>query len=99
MERQVAPSRVRGLKHFRIKCQVTASSRTLTGAWIEAPPLSSLLSIATVAPSRVRGLKLVDSRLADPLPQVAPSRVRGLKLGWIVTNMSEIGSHPHGCVD
>ena len=76
----VAPSRVRGLKrdlrHLRPSRQ---GRRTLTGAWIEARTLFGTRITKSVAPSRVRGLKLGDLRQSGPEQGVAPSRVRGLK--------------------
>ena len=74
-------------------------SRTLTGAWIETLMYSVTSTGCDVAPSRVRGLKLVVALTAVAVKVVAPSRVRGLKLagGW--SSPLQPWSHPHGCVD
>ena len=54
-------------------------SRTFTGAWIETRVVSDGYSSGGVAPSRVRGLKLLSIASIYLVVGVAPSRVRGLK--------------------
>ena len=56
--RYVAPSRVRGLKHYTHYARFVHIGRTLTGAWIETSKGPILIPTSLVAPSRVRGLKL-----------------------------------------
>ena len=55
----VAPSRVRGLKQFNHGIQTACQRRTLTGAWIETFKEGLEILFTHVAPSRVRGLKLI----------------------------------------
>ena len=54
--------------------------RPFTGAWIETRRCLTCPLMATVAPSRGRGLKLDGKSDAPRGEQVAPSRGRGLKL-------------------
>ncbi len=53
--------------------------RALTGAWIETSSASHTPGFRKVAPSRARGLKLVQRLRHLDVGLVAPSRARGLK--------------------
>ena len=101
---------MRGLKqkrHIVPGCAIWG--RTLTGAWIETPGREKTSPTSTVAPSRVRGLKLLVFTIAMCPKKVAPSRVRGLKPqqagsgvavagrtltgAWIETRYTDLGKY------
>ena len=73
--------------------------RSLTGAWIETIAAMALASALEVAPSRGRGLKLLDMILDPSITAVAPSRGRGLKRILVPFACHPDLSLPHGGVD
>ena len=56
---------MRGLKQFALGVLNGFASRTFTGAWIETSWVSPASVIRAVAPSRVRGLKLIGLHRSD----------------------------------
>ncbi|CEE39066.1 conserved hypothetical protein [Xanthomonas citri pv. citri] len=73
--------------------------RALTGAWIETVERALLPRWPEVAPSRARGLKLVQGWKDLDARIVAPSRARGLKPDYPCIGHDLRGSRPHGRVD
>ena len=77
-----------------------ASSRALTGAWIETSIGNRFAWLQRVAPSRARGLKLCRWSAICVIAIVAPSRARGLKrVTMDVASPVTPLSRPHGRVD